>query len=134
MVENNNTKLIWHCLNVFQSDMLYRTIISAYTETVGGDSRYPEKSKWMLDLLSPKKSKEKLPLQFLGLVLLFQTQSGSKVNAFIMHSFVLYRFEPKTKATQVHLLMCQTDLSYSSIQERLLQIVQLIQGELVSSS
>ncbi len=134
MVENSNSKLMWHCSNVFQSDMLCKTILSAYEETVGTDPRYPDNPKWVSELKSTKPSKEKNPLQFLGFVSLFQTKSGSKVSAFIIHSFVMYRFDSKTKATQVKLLMCQADLAYSSIQERLLQIVQLIQGELVASS
>ncbi len=65
---------------------------------------------------------------------LFQSKSELKVFAFHMHSFLLYNFNPITKQTHLHLLLTQKELIFSSIQERLMQILQLLQGKLTSSA
>ncbi len=68
--------------------MLCKTILLAYADTVGTAKRYPDTPQWLLELKSSKQLKDKSPLQFLGFVSLFQTQTGLKVSAFIIHSFV----------------------------------------------
>ena len=84
--------------------------------------------------VSKSKAKDAQPLQFLGLVSLYQAKSGSKVCAFHIQSFVLYRFLGTLSQTKVDLLLCQSELIHSSVQERLLQILKMMQCEFKNSS
>jgi len=136
--ENDSSKKIWHCSNVCQSNMLAKAIVTTYYVSTADDARYALEPEWLAYLKSASLSTKKdgsASLQFLGFVSLYhQSKSEEKVCAFHLHSFVLYRFDNTTKMTRVHLLLTQTELSCSSIQERLLQILQMIQSDLVLSS
>jgi len=56
------------------------------------------------------------------------------VIAFRLHSFVLYSFDTKSKSTVVHLALTETRLTGSTAQERLYQILQMLQSDLVGST
>jgi hypothetical protein len=116
--------------------MLAQSVKSIYKELTEGDNRYTTVPRWMQYLKKGtlNAAEEKHKLQFLGLVLLYQTKTGSRVCAFHIHSFVLYRFLEDGLQTRVNLLLCQSELIHSSVQERLLQILQLMQSEFRKSS
>ena len=52
---------------------------------------------------------------------------GSKVNAFYLRSFVVFSDDTKSAKTRVHLLITESQLHSTSVVERMLQILQLIQ-------
>ena len=54
--------------------------------------------------------------------------------AFQLHSFVLYSFDTKSKSTVVHLALTETLLTGSTAQERLFQILQMLQSDSVGST
>ena len=104
-------------------------MIHAYEQVVGGDSRFKQIPSWK-DYLEKKtlpNRKQEQKLQFLGLVSLYTNNTASKVCAFHIHSLVLYRATDGKSPIQVELIMTQEELTLSSIQERLLQIMQLLQ-------
>ncbi len=135
-VENDPTKMIWHCSDLRKSDMLSHTVMSIYKKVTNGDRRYTEKPNWLewLTTKSLPKSGDENHIQFLGLVSLYENNTGSKVCAFHLHSFVLYRSLSKQIPTRVDLVLTQVELVRSSIQERLLQILQLIQHDVKGST
>lgn len=128
-VKDDLAKKIWHCAHVMKNEMLRKAIISAYTSAIQGDDHYgtPE---W-LSLLNSARSKDSSTsqLQFLGLVSLYESKSGNKVNALRMHSFVLYSWSPRSKTTNVHLFLTEQRVTTTSSQERILQILQMIQAD-----
>ena len=128
-VQDDSAKKIWHCANVLKNEMLRKAIIAAYTSAIQEDDHYgtPE---W-LSLLNSVRSKGSSisQLQFLGLVSLYESRSGNKVNAFRMHCFVLYSWSPRTKTTNVHLILTEQRVTTTSAQERLLQILQMMQAD-----
>ena len=68
--------------------MLRKAVLAAYTEAVDDDD-FPE---WYSSLLSADPTKTKVSgvakqIQFLGLVSLFNSKCGTKVNAFRMHFY-----------------------------------------------
>jgi hypothetical protein len=76
---------------------------------------------------------QKLLIQFLRLVSLYQNKLGTSVIAFWLHSFVLYSYNDQAQSTRVHLLIGDNQVIQSSAPERILQILQMIQGEQVNS-
>ena len=129
LVSHDFAKKIWHCSNVMKSEMLRKAIIAAYTASIQNDEMYgtPE---WLSLLNSPRsKASTSSQIQFLGLVSLYESRSGNKVNAFLMHSFVLYSWNPRWKSTVVHLLLTEQRVTLTSAQERILQILQMIQAD-----
>ena len=76
----------------------------------------PERFSESPDWLSSKKIFPSI--QFLGIVSLYTNQSGSKVPAFRLHSFVLYSFDNKLKSTVVHLAITERRLITSTALER----------------
>ena len=130
-VQNDPSKKIWHCSNVKNSDLLAHIVITAYNETTKNHLsarlawlEFIQKSKSL-----PSSTRDKQKVQFLGLVSLYLNNTGSKVCAFHLHSFVLYRSLQKNVATRVDLMLTQEELIQSSVQERLLQILQIIQND-----
>ncbi len=70
-------------------------------------------------------------VQFLGLVLSFTVQSSDCVIAFKLHSFVVYDYDEDSSFTNIQALVTETHLYGSSAHERLIQILQLVQCEMV---
>ena len=70
-------------------------------------------------------------LQFLGLVSLFTAQSSDPVIAFKLHSFVVYEYSEDSYFANIQALVTETHLYESLASERLLQILQLVQGQMV---
>ena len=131
----NTTKKIWHCSDICKSMMLSKAILAAYKDAVFDDKRYEPAPLWKTLLAaSSKKDYHHHPIQFLGLVSLFQTKSETMVTAFRLHSFLLYCYLPKAKMTRVHLILTESKLVHSSVQERLLQILQMLQSDQVGTS
>ncbi len=123
-----SAKKIWYCSDVFKSIMLRKAVTAVYTKSMNGEQKslIPE---W-LSYLDPEKGKAKPTapqLQFLGLVSLYQTKTESKVVAFILHSFVIYSDNPKSRHTRLHLMITESRLRCTSVVEKLLQILQIMQ-------
>ena len=115
-VEDDVTKKSWHCSNLRQADMLAQSVTSIYNEIIGDNDWYTSVPDWMkyLQKCTLTKAKDVHQLQFLGLVSLYQTKTGSRVCAFHIHSFVLYRFLEQGSQTKVDLLLCQSELIHLS--------------------
>jgi len=129
-VSDKSTKKIWHCSNVYKSTMLKKAISTAYKNATADDERFQSIPNWLRALMDHKRPpNDESPTQFLGLVSLFQSKSGNMVTAFHLHSFIIYRFLPKLEMTRVYLTLTETGLIHSSIQERLIQILQLVQSD-----
>ncbi len=64
---------------------------------------------------------------------MFTAQSSDRVIAFKLHSFVVYDYDEKQKLTNIQALISETHLYGSSAPERLMQILQLVQGQMVKS-
>ena len=79
------------------------------------------------------KNKTPHKLQFLGLVSLFTAQLSDRVIAFKLHSFVVYDYDEDSSFTNIQALVTETHLYGSLAPERLLQILQLVQGQMVKS-
>ena len=77
------------------------------------------------------KNKAPQKLQFLGLVSLFTAQSSDRVIAFKLQSFVVYDYDENTSFTNIQALVTETHLYGSLAPERLLQILQLVRGQMV---
>ncbi len=92
-VAKDSSKKIWHCYDLVQ-------VLAAYSEAIDNDN-FPD---WYSSLLTadptkPNASGMVKQIWFLGLVSLFNSKCGSKVNAFRMHCFLLYSFTPETNST-----------------------------------
>ena len=79
------------------------------------------------------KNKALHKLQFLGLVSLFTAQSSDFVTAFKLRSFDVYDYDEDSCFTNIQALVTEKHLYGSLAPERLLQILQLIQGKMVKS-
>jgi hypothetical protein len=64
---------------------------------------------------------------------LFTDQSSDRVIAFKLHNFVVYEYDENSSFTNIQALVTETHLYGSLAPERLLQILQLVQGEMVKS-
>ena len=129
LVDGHSSKKIWHCSSLEKSDMLSKSVMDAYYSI---QETHPDMFTVSPEWLTSKKI---FPhIQFLGIVSLYTNQSGSKVTAFRLHSFVLYSFDKKSKSTEVHLALTEARLTASSAPERVLQILQMIQGDVVRST
>ena len=128
-IDGHTSKKIWHCSSFEKSDMLSKAVMDAYYSIQDSDpERFSESPDWL-------SSKKIFPsIQFLGIVSLYTNQSGSKVTAFRLHSFVLYSFDNKLKSTVVHLAITERRLITSTALERVYQILQMVQGDLVGST
>jgi hypothetical protein len=120
-VAKDSSKKIWHCYDLFQSLMLRKVVLAAYSEAID-DNNLPEWYSSLLtaDLTKPNASGMAKQIRFLGLVSLF--------------NFLLYSFTPETNSTRVHLLLVEHCLALSSLNERILQILQLVQGDQVKTT
>ena len=129
-VHGDSSKKVWHCSRTDQSEMLTKACVQAF---VGVHEIDPDKFSQNPDWLDSI-TKKNQHMQFLGIVSLYQNNSGTKVIAFRLHSFVLYSFNTKSKSTVVHLALTETRLTGSTAQERLYQILQMLQSDLVGST
>lgn len=129
LVEGHSAKKIWHCSSLEKSDMLSQAVADAYYSAQGID---PDGSRNPPDWQTSKQITSNL--QFLGIVSLYTNQSGNKVTAFRLHSFVLYSFDKKSKSTVVHMALTEARLTLSTAPERVLQILQLVQAYIVQST
>jgi hypothetical protein len=129
LIDGHTSKKIWHCSSFEKSDMLSKAVMDAYYSVQDSNpERFSDSPNWLT-------SKKIFPsIQFLGIVSLYTNQSGSKVTSFRLHSFVLYSFDNKLKSTLVHLALTESRLTASSALERVLQILQMVQGEVVGST
>jgi hypothetical protein len=134
-VAKDVSKKIWHCSDLVQSLMLRKAVLAAYLEAKDDDI-IPE---WYSSLLHADPTKTNATgmakqIQFLGLVSLFKSKCGNKVNAFRLHCFVLYSFMPEVKETRVVLLLTENCLAPTSANQRIVQILQLVQGDLMKTT
>ena len=129
LIDGHTSKKIWHCSSFEKSDMLSKAVMDAYYSVQDSD---PERLSDSPDWLTSKKIFSSI--QFLGIVSLYTNQSGSKVASFRLHSFVLYSFDNNLKSTVVHLALTESRLTASTALERVLQILQMVQGEVVGST
>ena len=134
-VVKDSSKKIWHCSDLIRSIMLRKAVLAAFTEAVDDDN-FPELYSSLLSADPTKSNASGIAkqIQLLGLVSLFNSKCGTKVNAFRMHCFLLYSFTPETNSTQVHLLLGEHCLAFSSVNERILQILQLVQSDQVKTA
>ena len=114
--------------------MIQKAVTTVYTDTVHDDKRFTAVPEWLsiLQGIKDKSAKQTIKaklIQFLGLVSLYQNKTGTTVTSFMLHSFVLCSYNERTKSTQVDLLLSENRVSSMSAQERLLQILQMIQGD-----
>jgi hypothetical protein len=134
-VQHDAAKKVWHCSNLLKSEMLRNVIITAYKAAVEGDKRYNEVPLWLSIIQSTRsKSATMSPIQFLGLVSLYETKSGNKVAAFRLHTFLLYCWDARNKSMRVHLLLSEQRVTPTSAAERMLQLLQLVQSDHVQST
>ena len=143
IVEMDSSKKIWHCSNILQSAMIRKAVVAVYEAAVNGaavngNPWYSAVPEWLscceaVELATSKAAKNQ-HIQFLGLVSLHQNKSGTSVIAFRLHTFVLYSYDDKAQSTKVHLLINDNTVFQSSASERIIQILQMIQGDQVNSS
>ena len=106
-VENDPIKKIWRCSDVKNSDMLSLCIMTSYNESAKMDKKqFSTQPSWLayLEKKALPNSSDENNLQFLGLMSLYQNNTGSKVYAFQIHSFMLYLIQLCLWATWLHFL------------------------------
>ena len=128
LVLNDETKKIWHCTDVQKSSMLQKTLIVAWNVANGKKNKSKIPALFVKNLSKNIENETPHKLQFLGLVSLFKAQSSDCVIAFKLHSFVVYDHDEKSSFTNIQALITETNLYGSSVPERLMQILQLVQG------
>ena len=133
LVWEDKTKKIWHFADVQKSIMLQKAIIVAWNEANGEKDKSKIPALFMKNQIRNTKNETPHKLQFLGLVLLFTAQSSDRVIAFKLHSFVVYNYDEDSSFTNIQSLVTETHLYGSLAPERLLQIFQLVQGQMVES-
>jgi hypothetical protein len=133
LVWDDKTKKIWHCADIHKSSMLQKALIVAWNVANG------KKDKSKIPALFEKNQSINIEnetphkLQFLGLVSLFTAQLSDRVIAFKLHSFFVYDYDEKSAFTNIQALISEANLYGSLAPDRLLQILQLVQGQMVNS-
>ena len=112
---------------------LQQAIIVACNEANGEKDKSKIPAMFVKNQIRNIKNEALHKLQFLGLVSLFTPQSSDCVISFKLHSFVVYDYDEDSFFTNIQSLVTETHLYRSLAPERLLQILQLVQGEMVKS-
>jgi hypothetical protein len=133
LVWADETKKIWHCTDIENSIMLQKAIIVAWNEASNEKDISTIPVLFVKNQIRNNKNETPHKLQFLGLVSLFTAQSSDRVIAFKLHSFVAYDYDEKESITNIQALITEANLYGSSAPERLMQILQLVQGQMVES-
>ncbi len=113
--------------------MLQQAIIVALNEANGKKDNSKIPTLFIKNEIRNNKNKTPHKLQFLGLVSFFTAQSSDRVIAFKLHSFVIYDYDKDSFFTNIQALDTETHLYGSLAPDRLLQILQLVQGQMVKS-
>ena len=113
--------------------MLQQAIIVAWNEANGKKDNSKIPALFVKNQITNIKNETLHKLQFLGLVSLFTAQSSDRVIAFKLHSFVVYDYDEDSSFTNIQALVTETHLYRSLAPEKLLQILQLVQGQMVKS-
>ena len=114
--------------------MLQQAIIVAWNEANGKKDNSKIPAMFIKNEIGKNENETPHKLQFIGLVSLFTAQSSDCVIAFKLHSFVIYYdYDKDSYFTNIQALVTETHLYQSSAPERLLQIRQLVQGQMVKS-
>ena len=113
--------------------MLQQAIIVAWNEANGKKDKSKIPVMFVKNQIRNIKNEAPHKLQLLGLVSLFTAQSSDCVIAFKLHSFVVHDYDEDSSFTNIQALVTKTHLYGSSAPKRLLQILQLVQGEMVKS-
>jgi len=115
VIKNDACKL-WHSSDLQSSSMLFRAI-SAILASFSRQSVTPE---WL--------TQHNDEVHFLGFASAYTKKSSTTVLAFEIHSFVLYDFDATANITNIRCVSTDVSLSRSTMQDRLMQILQVIQG------
>lgn len=111
----NNSGKIWFCSDIRQSKILHDTVLRVLTTKCVSCHQVG-----FLNMDAVNR-----PLKFLGFV---KTESdGNLVHSYHITSFVLYSDSTTNECTYVHCLVTSRHLIACNMQERLLQIMQMIQ-------
>jgi hypothetical protein len=113
--------------------MLQQALIVAWNEENGKKDKSKIPALFVKNQITNIKNKTPHKLQFLGLVSLFTAQLSDCVIAFNVHSFVVYDYDEGSSFTNIQALVTDTHLYGSLAPESLLQILQLVQGQMVKS-
>ncbi len=119
LVWEDKTKKIWHCADVQKSLMLQKAIIVAWNEANGKKDKSKIPAQFVKNQIRNIKNKNPHKLQFLGLVSLFTAQLSDHVNAFKLHSFVVYDYDEDNSFTKIQELVTETHLYRSLVPEML---------------
>ncbi len=128
LVWDDKTKKIWHCAYIHKSSMLQKALIVAWNVANGEKDKSKIPALFVKNLSNNIENETPHKQQYLGLVSLFTAQSSDRVIAFKLHSFVVYDYDVKSSFTNNQALITETNLYGSSAPERLMQILQLVQG------
>ncbi len=113
--------------------MLQKAIIVAWNEANGKKNKSKIPALFVKNQIRNTKNETPHRLQFLGLVSLFTAQPSDQVIAFKLHSFVVYDYDEDSYLTNIQAFVTETQLYGSLEPERLLQILQLVQVQMVQS-
>ena len=117
----NNSGKIWFCSDIRLSKMLHDTVERVLTANCV--------SPHQVGFLTSEKNSR--PLRFLGFV---KTDSdGNLVHSYHINSFVLYSDSTNNDFTKVHCLVTSRHLIACNMQERILQIMQMMQYRNIGS-
>ena len=111
--------------------MLQKALIVAWNEANGDMVKSKIPLLFVKNQIRNNENQTPQKLQFLGLVSLFTAQSSDCVIALKFHSFVVYDYDEDSSFTNIQALVTETHLYGSLAPERLLQILQLVQGQMV---
>ncbi len=121
-------KKIWHCTDIQKSIMLQQAIIVAWNEANGKKEKSKIPALFVKNQIRNIANKTPHKLQFLDLVSLFTAQSSDRVIVFKLRSFLVYEYDEDSSFTNIQALVTETHLYGSLESERLLQILQTVQG------
>jgi hypothetical protein len=133
LVREDETKKIWHCADINKSIMLQKALTVAWNEANGEKEKSTLPELFVQNQIRNIKNETPHKLQFLGIVSLFTAKSSDRVIAFKLHSFVVYDYDEKESITNIQAIITEANLYGSSAPERLMQILQLVQGQMVES-
>ncbi len=133
LVWDDKTKKIWHCADIHKSSMLQKALIVSWNVATGKNNKSKIPALFVKNQSKNIENETPHKLQFLGLVSLFTAQSSDRVIAFKLYSFVVYDYDEKNSLTNIQALITKANLYGSSAPERLMQILQLVQGQMVKS-
>ena len=115
-VMKNTECHLWHCSDLEASGMLCRAVASILLSHESS----PVSPDWM--------SKNNDSMHFLGFASVYTKKQSQSVLAFTIQSFVLYEFDEQADTTIIRCLFTIHELIRSTMQDRLLQILQILQG------